>query len=352
MSATPSPGNTRTVCASGCQYTTLEAAYAAAVCGDTVTMKHGDVFNVSDNTLLNKKCDVAHWITIRTDVLSQLPPEGTRVTPCYAGVRHEHFMESPIPGMPVYRCPASQISVLPRLVKTAYGNSGIGPIEIRGATYHRLIGLELTRTQYKGNVVMQIVNVTDSNHIILDRLWAHGDQYQDAKNIVSVRGTLYFAVLDSWLMDAHCETRFGICTEGHGIGGGNSLNAQGNWKIVNNLISGGGEDIIFGGAPCGLNSACVDVYDLEIRRNHFYKNPLWRVGNPNQIKGLGGGNFIVKNVLELKTGNRVLLEGNIYDGAWRQGDQFGWALLLGNRNGQSVTDVTSRYEWEKNPRLE
>src|SRR5439155_21910678 len=60
-----------------------------------------------------KHCDDAHWITVRTAASDQsLPPEGTRLTPSYAG-------DASLPCRPAYACSTpknviARIEVIPR----------------------------------------------------------------------------------------------------------------------------------------------------------------------------------------------------------------------------------------------
>jgi hypothetical protein len=80
LSGTPSPGHLMPVVAGA----DLQAALNSAQCGDTIALQAGATFTGSF-TLPAKPCDDQHWITIRTSTPDTgLPPEGTRVTPCYA----------------------------------------------------------------------------------------------------------------------------------------------------------------------------------------------------------------------------------------------------------------------------
>ena len=85
LSSTPSPGATWSVCASGCAYTKLQDALDAAACGDTIQMRAGETFSSGKITFPARNCDDAHWITVRTSTPDTLlPPQGTRMTPCWA----------------------------------------------------------------------------------------------------------------------------------------------------------------------------------------------------------------------------------------------------------------------------
>ena len=64
----------------------LQAVLNNVKCGDTILLESGATFH-GVFTFPNKGCDDAHWIIVRTSSdNSQLPAEGSRLTPCYAGV--------------------------------------------------------------------------------------------------------------------------------------------------------------------------------------------------------------------------------------------------------------------------
>src|SRR4051794_11477053 len=70
---------TRTVCASGCMYTSLQTAVSAALRGDTLLLRAGETF--AGNIVLPNKSG-AGSITIRSDAPdAQLPAAGVRLVP-------------------------------------------------------------------------------------------------------------------------------------------------------------------------------------------------------------------------------------------------------------------------------
>ena len=133
LSDTPSPGKTRTVAGGS----NLQQAINSASCGDTLLLQAGATFS-GKLILPAKNCDDSHWITVRTSARdSVLPPEGKRLTPCYAGV-------SFLPGRPDLHCVSAQ-NLLAKLEFSAKGGSG--PLVFAsGANHYRLIGLEVTRS--------------------------------------------------------------------------------------------------------------------------------------------------------------------------------------------------------------
>ncbi len=82
MSQTPAGGSVIAVNAGG----NLQSALNSVQCGSVIQIQAGASFT-GDFKLPARACDDNHWIIVRTSSPdSALPAEGTRVTPCYAGV--------------------------------------------------------------------------------------------------------------------------------------------------------------------------------------------------------------------------------------------------------------------------
>jgi hypothetical protein len=301
----------------------VEAALQSASCGDTIVLQAGKTF--APFTLPPKKCDAAHWITIRTSAESDLPPEGTRLTPCYAG-------QASLPDMPPYVCPTPK-NVLARVELKA----GAGAITVaEGANHYRIIGLELTRTAGTGTVYA-LIRFEDRavDHVIIDRSWIHGTPLDENVRGVYLGGSSYVGIVDSYFNDFHCIAMTGACTDAQAINGGNSDVPAGVYKIVNNYLEGAAENVMFGGARGSQVPS-----DIEIRRNYMFKPLSWQPGRPNFI----GKNFIVKNLFEIKNAERLLFEGNVLENCWGGFSQVGWGIVLTPRgNWAADRDITIRY---------
>lgn len=336
MANTPAPGTTTTVNAGG----DLQSALNNANCGDTIAVQAGATFT-GVFTFPVKSCDDDHWIIVRTSASdSLLPAEGNRLTPCYAGV-------SSMPGRPAFNC-GSTANVLAKLVMS---ESGSGPIVFAtGANHYRIIGLEITRTVGSGIVYALASTITNgtTNNLIFDRVWMHGTAQDDTKKGIELQGSSYVSLIDSFATDMHCVSITGACTDPSVIGGGVG-NPIGPFKIVDNFLEASGENILFGGAQSSTTPA-----DIEIRLNHFFKPLTWLKGQPGYVGGSNGNPFIVKNLLELKNAQRVLVEANIMEDNWGGFSQNGYGILLTAKNQAGagdtnlcpiclVTDVTIRY---------
>src|ERR1022692_3372400 len=316
----------------------LEQVLTTASCGDTIQMESGATFT-GVFTFPAKSCDDNHWIIVRTSADdSTLPAEGSRLTPCYAGV-------SSLPGRPAFQC-ASTNNVLAKLV---IATSASGPIVFApGANYYRLIGLEVTRAVFPGPVYNLIEFKGSGDHVVFDRLWVHGTAQEETTRGIGLAGT-YIAIVDSFFTDFHCISGTGSCTDAQAIAGGGGNGPMVSYKIVDNFLEASGENILFGGG-----AATATPGDIEIRQNHMFKPLTWMKGQPGYVGGTNGNPFIVKNLLELKNAQRVLVEGNIMENSWGGFSQSGFAILLTPKNQAGgngsnlcpicqVTDVTIRY---------
>jgi len=338
MANTPAPGSITTVNAGG----DLQSALNSANCGDTIQLQAGATFT-GVFTFPAKSCDDNHWIIVRTSSSdSLLPAEGSRLSPCYAGV-------ASLPGRPALNC-ASTHNVLARLMMAT---SACGPIIFAsGANHYRLIGLEVTRTVGTGIVysLASVDNTGDTaNNLILDRVWFHGTPQDETKKGIELGGFSYVSVIDSFFTDLHCTSVTGACTDASAIGGGGN-SPVGPFKIVDNFLEASGENILFGGAQSNTVPA-----DIQISQNHLFKPMTWMQGQPGYVGGASGNYpFMVKNFFELKNAQRVLFEANIMEDTWGGFSQNGYGIVLTALDQASgagvglcpiceVTDVTIRY---------
>ena len=319
----------------------LQTALNNAGCGDTIKIEAGATF-LGRFRLPKKSCDDAHWIVIRTSAPDDaLPPEGTRITPCYAGI-------ASLPGRPPFNC----TTVKNVMAKISLPTQGIGPVLFAdGANHYRFIGVELTREPSPAGVIALATpdGQVAADHIIFDRVWMHGTAQDETRRGLFLSGTTYMAVVDSFFNDFHCVAKVGTCTDSQTISGASGDLPMGPYKIVNNFLEAAGENIVFGGAAATATPA-----DIEIRHNYLFKPLTWMLGQPGFVGGSTGLPFIVKNHFELKNAQRVLFEGNVMENSWGGFSQTGFSILLTPKNQYNspvhnslcplcrVTDVTIR----------
>jgi hypothetical protein len=335
-SNTPAAGSTIQVNAGG----DLQSALNSANCGDTIQLQAGATFT-GIFTFPAKSCDDSQWIIVRTSAAdSALPAEGSRLTPCYAGV-------SSLPGRPALQC----VSTKNVLAKLVMAGSGSGPVVFAaGANHYRLTGLEITRVAGTGIVysLSSLAAGGTANNLVFDRVWIHGTPQDETTRGIDLGGSTYVSVVDSFLNDFHCVSRTGACTDAQAISGGLGNDQMGPYKITDNFLEASGESILFGG-----DGATVTPADIQISQNHMFKPLTWMKGQAGFVGGVTGNPFIVKNLFELKNAQRVLLDGNILENSWGGFSQVGFAILLTPKNPSNsgstvcsicqVTDVTIRY---------
>ena len=283
-SLTPPSGRTIAVGAGG----DLQAALNAARPGDVITLEPGATF--LGNFGLPKKAG-SGWIVVRSAASDdKLPAAGSRVTPPF------------FPAMP----------------KVVSPNQNSAVYTEPGAHEFRFIGVELgaaanVKTSY---AIVSFggdqKSASDTPHdLILDRCYIHGHP-----GLMSSRGILLnsatSAVIDSQVSEIHAAGYDSQAILGY--------NGPGPFKIVNNFLEGAAENIMFGGADPAIRGLVPS--DIEIRGNHLFKPLSWRPGNP----GFTGVQWTVKNLLEFKNAQRVLVEGNVLE------NNLGPALLLTPRN--------------------
>jgi len=342
MADTPAPGTTTLVGAGQ----NLQTAINNANCGDTLLLQAGATFSVGVITLPNKPCDDSHYIVIRSSAAdSNLPPEGTRLLPCYSGV-------ASLPGRPAFSCPGGVQTVTAQILFAP--GAGIGPFQwSSGANHYRLgPGLEITRSSGTGGNY-QFVGPANGNSsiaadaIFLDRVWLHGTAQDDSCDGLQTNGLLRGGIFDSYVNDFHSPGS-GTCSDPKAVAGGLGSLTSGPHRIHNNFLEASGENILYGGG-----GATVTPADIEITGNHFYKPLIWKSGQPGFVGGTNGAPFSVKNLLELKNAQRVDIKGNIFEYSWGGFSQAGWAFLVTPKNqaaGTSnlcptceTTDVTFRF---------
>jgi hypothetical protein len=133
-------------------------------------------------------------------------------------------------------------------------------------------------------------------------------------------------VVDSYLSECHARGR-----DSQAIGG---WNGPGPFKIANDYLEGAGENLMFGGSDPGIEGLIPS--DIEIRQNHFFKPLSWR-----------NGKWVAKNIFELKNAQRLLVEGNVMENSWANGqDGPGVVIKSTNQDGGApwshTGDVTFR----------
>jgi hypothetical protein len=328
LDGTPSPGKEIRVAAGS----DLNSALDHAKCGDILLLAAGATF--TPKTFPKKSCDDQHYITVRTDTAdSKLPAEGTRISPAWGGV-------ASLQGRPAYAQPAGgPAKLMPTIIVS-------DPAGITFGDHYRFIGIEWAPVGGKKAFNLLWVGA-GADHLIFDRNWIHGMDGQElGHGITTNKGIIYFALIHSYVNDFTCMAKIGACTDATAFGGGNSDDPVQTLKVVDNFLESSGENILFGGGRSKVRPT-----DVEIRRNHFFKPMFWNPNAPDHKEPTP----IVKNLFELKTALRFLLEGNVFENSWGGFSQVGPAIVLNPGHQRvkltgellcpdcAVTDITVRY---------
>ena len=285
----------------------LQLALNSAQRGDEVVIDAGATFT-GTYILTAKSGSAANgWITVRTSAINSLPPVGTRIN----GGAHAGFM------------PKLVATSVAEVLRTQPGASG-----------WRIVGIEMTVVPNLTWVHNGLVLLGDGSwnqnqlsqvpsDIILDRVYIHGQSAVSLKRCVALNSART-AIIDSQLLECH-----GRGFDSQAILG---WNGPGPYLIQNNRLEAAGEIIMFGGSNPSIQNLVPS--DITIRRNYLFRPMSWK------------GVWTVKNLFELKNAQRLLVEGNVMENNWVDG-QVGYALVFGSADtGYSwcvVQDVTFRY---------
>ena len=272
----------------------LQAALDAANYGDTIVVQAGAT--LTGNFTLPKKSGTGE-IVIQSSRISELP-EGVRVNP-------------------------SQSALFPKLQTT---NAEPVIATAPGAHHYRFQGIEFSSSSARttaydlvrlgGGRKEQKTLDTVPHHLVIDRCYIHGHDTQDVQRGVNLNSA-ETTISNSYISDIHMA---GI--EAQAIAG---WNGPGPFHITNNYLEGASQNILFGGADPA--SEAFIPSNIEIRGNYMFKPLSWKVGHPTYA----GKHWTVKNILELKNAKNVVIDGNIFENCWTDG-QTGIPILFTVRN--------------------
>jgi hypothetical protein len=279
----------------------LQAAINAAKPGDVILLEPGATY-VGNFTLPAKEGD--EYITIRSaapDAL--LPPEDVRITPAFSAL------------LPKLRSPNGQ----PALATQPY------------AHHYRVQFVEfMANANGAGNIVSlgdgssaQNTLAVVPHHLVFDRVYIHGHVTAGQKRGIALNSG------DTTIINSYISEIKAVGMDSQAIGG---WNGPGPYLISNNYLEAAGENVMFGGADPAIPNLVPS--DITFTRNHLFKPLSWR-----------GTSWTVKNLFELKSAQRVLIDGNLMENNWLAA-QTGYAVLLKsvNQDGTAphsvVQDVT------------
>ena len=288
----------------------FQSALDSAKSGDVIAIEPGTI--ITGNFVLPKK-QGAEWTTVRSAATDdKLPAPGARVVP-------------------------GNGRVMPKLV-----SPNADPV-IRtspGAHHYRFIGIEFTTAkgwaQNHGLILLGDGGNTQNspekipNNLIIDRCYIHGNSDVNLRRAIALNSAST-AIIDSYIAEIHENG-----ADSQAICG---WNGPGPFKIVNNYLEGSGENVMFGGADPKIQNLVPS--DIEFRGNHCSKPLSWMKQHPSYA----GKHWSIKNLFELKNARRVLIDGNLLENNWVDG-QSGFAVQFTVRNQEGtapwsvVEDIT------------
>jgi hypothetical protein len=281
----------------------FQSALNKARPGDTIVLQAGAVY-LGPFTLPAKSGN--DFITIQSSRLAELP-EGVRVSPSQSHLFAKLF--SATNGEPIIKTEAS-------------------------AHHYKFMGIEFATTNAKV-VINDLVRLGESrsqsslesvpHHLVIDRSFIHGFPTQEVQRGISLNSA-ETSIINSHISDIHgrgYDTQ-AIC----------GWNGPGPFKILNNYLEGAGENVMFGGSDPTIQNLVPS--DIEIRNNHFFKPLSWKKGDPSfvalpPLAGSSLDHWSVKNLFELKSARRVVIESNVFENNWIDA-QAGSAILFTVRN--------------------
>ena len=308
---------------------------AGKVYGGTVFAPDTDDQGKQLQVNLPKK-DGEDYIYLISSAYADLPAEGIRIT-------------------------ADDRMNMPKIMNSARPRYNVMAVN-QGAGYYRFIGVEFSTPEIEGedgygtgggiislqpsgiessellNVLAERFNEVVCRNIIFDRCYIHGTRYSK----VEPRGVWINGARNIGFVDCRFDRILRDDNDNQCIGGSNFLGL----KIQNCYLEAACENIIF-----GANGAALPEYiagDVEIIGNHFYKPDEWNrfVGASGDPAFPGKKVWRCKNLFELKSAQRMLVDGNIFENNWKDSDQWGYGILFTLRTSnnrfplKTIKDIT------------
>ena len=290
----------------GNNYHDIQSAINAAQPGDTIIVQAGETF-YGQIVLKNKNTNSTAYITIQSSAVGSLPA-GARVAP-------------------------SQSSLMPHIV--VQDLAGNDPSAIRTEAYahhYKLIGLDITSESTAS--IQDLVALGDGSsaqnslsvvphHLVVDRCLLRASTNQEAKRGIALNSA------DTQILNSYVAGFKMANDDAQAIA---MWNGPGPYEITNNYLEGSTENIIIVGGYSWISGLIPS--DVTIRGNHITKPLSWR------------GTWRVKNLLELKTGKRVTIEGNLFEYSWQSaGDGNALVIVcISNDDGQNPSWTVPQLE--------
>ena len=288
----------------------FQAKLNAATCGDTIVLPANNTYTGNFSVPNEGAC--SGWILVVSSALSSLPSTGTRISAgCSAGTT------------PATICPPPSAGTIANMATITTNTTNDPAITFAAGSHNwRFIGLEVTSTVglHETNLIETDVGATmitqEPSFIIIDRCYVHGALTSAIRRGMDLQGPS-MSVMESDFREFHDQTTSpGVGADSQAIA---AWTSPGPLLFRNNFLSAASENINFGGNDPSITNLVPS--DITIVGNHFWKD--WTNWH--------GRGFVVKNVVEFKNAQRVLLDGNVIEFSWADG-QSGTAVMITVRN--------------------
>ncbi len=276
----------------------LQAALNRAKSGDTIVLQAGASF-VGSFVLPNKSGN--EFITIQSSELAKLPKDGVRVSPSDAA------------SMPKILSPGGGVPA----IKTA-----------PNAHHYRFVGIEFAPNgaDYVYNLIALGSDSQKAEEMPktfeIDRCYVHPNPKGKTRRGIMLNSA------DTVIKNSYIAGFAYKEEETQAIAG---WNGSGGYKIINNYLEAGAENIMFGGSDPSIKNLVPT--DIEIRNNLMSKPPEWR------------GKVGIKCALELKNARNVRIIGNILENSF---DEMAVRITIRNQNGTAPWSVIEDVLFENN----
>ena len=278
----------------------LQGAIDDAKYGDVIVLEAGATYR-GPITLRYKEgaSDSNQYITITTSNRNGIPAENQRVDP------------------------QAHAAAMPKIVGP---NSTAAISTDAGAHHYKFVGVEFSPAE-DSKYLYNLIDLGRSDyksleqfphHLVFDRCYIRSTGLNKARRGVGLNSG------DTTISNSYISGFAGEGDETQGICG---WSGPGPFKIINNYIEGGGQNIMFGGADPSVPN--LVPANIEIRRNFMYKPREWF------------GKATIKAVIELKNARNVVIDGNVLESA---GPIGAFVLTVRNQGGRApwstLEDIT------------
>ena len=276
----------------------LQSALDRARAGDTIILQAGASFTGSFTLPVKQG---AEFITIQSSELAKLPKDGVRVSPQDAV------------NMPKILSPGGGVPA----IKTA-----------ANAHHFRFVGLEIAAggADYVYNLVALGTDSQKAEEMPkgfeFDRCYIHPNGRGKTRRGIALNSA------DTVIKNSYISGFAYKEEETQAIAG---WNGSGGYKIINNYLEAGAENIIFGGSDPSIKNLVPT--DIEIRNNLMSKPLEWR------------GKVTIKCTFELKNARNVRVVGNIIENSF---DENAVRITIRNQDGSAPWSVIEDVVIENN----